>query len=753
MVKHKLLLISIPVAVILSLLLLAACAGPAGSKGDAGPAGAPGVSTGTLSGKVTNSLTNGGVAGVAVTVEPAVQGVNITTDANGAYTGTLPVGVYTVNYKKDNFNAGKETVSVIGGQTAAKNVVLKPVKAVVVSAATQAGKPGDTVTLKATAVALDGSTVSGYKWEQTAGAKVTVDNANSDTIKVTLPNVATFKNQILSGLELLDRWVVQAINPHALIAAETVTFKITATTSAGTTTGTGTINVSLPYTFSAGIQDVPQGVAVLLHGKKQAAYNWSIAGPSGSKAALDSATDQNPSFTPDMVGKYTISEKTSSANIDVYAGTWAGAITGQDKNGRPLAAACTACHDGKTAPDNFTAWAKSGHAEIFTQNINNPDGHWAITCAECHTVGYNPDATNGGFDEAVKAESWQVPPHGDVGLWTTMLSKFPKTTKLANIQCENCHGPNEGTGLHMDKQINPARVSISSDVCGACHGEPLRHGRYQQWEESGHGNFELAIDDATVEARGATAAHCGRCHTGQGFLAWSQQGDLTKQIQGKNGNATVAELTAMGLTKDKVQPQTCVVCHDPHDPGNTSTTSPTAQTNATVRIMGDTAMLPAGYQAKDVGKGAICITCHNTRNGAHNDNAPANAPTGYSAPHTAAQGDVLMGENAYFVSVPERSPHANLDNTCVTCHMEKTPAPPEFSMPGVGTNHGFKASIDICSKCHSDTLNGKGLQEGNEAKIEALAQKMSGYLLKKMPTQITTLDYTYPHTYGGKSYD
>jgi cytochrome c553 len=293
--------------------------------------------------------------------------------------------------------------------------------------------------------------------------------------------------------------------------------------------------------------------------------------------------------------------------------------------------------------------------------------------------------------------------------------------------------------------VDAARVSISSDVCGACHGEPPRHGRFQQWEESGHANFELAIDEATVEARGATAAHCGRCHSGQGFLNWIKQSDLTKQIQGKSGNATVAELRAMGLTKDTVEPQTCVVCHDPHKQGKVSG----EPTTATVRIIDTTSLLPAGFQAKVVGKGALCMTCHNTRNALHNIEKP---PTSYSAPHTAAQADVLMGENAYFVAESQRSPHSYVKDTCVTCHMEATPPPAALSYQLSGTNHSFKASTTICATCHSATFNGEALQVSTEDKAHELAEKMSAYLMDKLPAPTTIKDYT-PHDYQGKPYD
>lgn len=42
-------------------------------------------------------------------------------------------------------------------------------------------------------------------------------------------------------------------------------------------------------------------------------------------------------------------------------------------------------------------------------------------------------------------------------------------------------------------------------LCGACHGEPARHGRFQPWEERGHGNLELAIgSDTLVEGFGGS---------------------------------------------------------------------------------------------------------------------------------------------------------------------------------------------------------------------------------------------------------
>jgi hypothetical protein len=724
-------------AAVASLLVLLALV--AGCEGKVGPAGEAGTSKGTLSGKVTNSLTGGGVSGVAVAISPAIKDVTIATGDGGSYSAQLPIGVYTVTYTKADFTTATQTASLVAGQTTAADVALKPAKPVAVNAgADVTSKPGAAVSLKAAVNALDGSTVGSYKWTQTSGVKAAVDTDAAATMNVTLGKAEDYKAQFLEGLEILDRAGVLGISPFALEEGEITTFEVTVTTSSGTYKDSVNVMAALPYAVSLGIRDVPIGVPVLLNAKNVASYQWALVGPAGTTATVTDAKTRNPSFTPDVVGKYTLSEKTSGANVDVYAGTWAGGISGLDAKGRPNMAGCTACHDGKVAPDKFTAWKASGHAEIFTQNINDPAGHWAITCAPCHTVGYDTTAKNNGFDEAVAAEGWKVPSHGDLGLYNKMLTSNPKTVALSNIQCENCHGPNDGTGLHPNKIMDSARVSISSDVCGSCHGEPLRHGRFQQWEESGHANYELAIDESG-------SASCVRCHVGQGFMLWLKQGDLTKSIQGANGNATTAELVAMGISRDTAEPQTCVVCHDPHQQGTVSG----EPTTATVRVVDETKLLPAGFQATEVGKGALCMTCHNTRNQLHNVDAP---PTSYSGPHYSSQADILMGENAYFVSVGARSPHSYLKDTCVTCHMEASPPPPEYSNAGAGTNHSFKASLTMCAECHSKTLNAEALQAGVEEKIEELAAALGKGLLAKLPASMTVKDYTV-HDNAGKSYD
>ncbi|KKN12289.1 hypothetical protein LCGC14_1018010, partial [marine sediment metagenome] len=500
-------------------------------------------------------------------------------------------------------------------------------------------------------------------------------------------------------------FMVQGIDPHSLEVTEEATFKVAVTTSSGVYTDTVSVMAHLPYAVTTGVRNVPINVPVLLHGKIQDVYNWELILPADSSAVLNDSTIQNPSLTPDVVGRYTLTEMNSGVTLHLYGGTWLGVIVGQDEKGEPVAdEACTVCHNNPAVPDKFSVWKASGHAEILSANIDNPSGHWSEGCASCHTVGYDLDADNDGFDEVMATEGWEVP-HAALGNWAAMLADYPDTARLANIQCENCHGPQE-TGAHGQAD---ARTSVSSDVCGACHGEPPRHGRFQQWEESNHADYTLAIERATN-------ASCGRCHVAQGFLAW-----LPQLEEGNPGNIE-AEIT---WTAETAEPVTCVVCHDPHGQGKISGEPNTA----TVRVEGNTSMLPAGFKVIGAGRGALCMTCHNSRNSERND--VAMPVTDDRVPHTAAQTDVLMGENAYFVSVGQRSPHSLIEDTCTGCHMVLSPPPAEFSRQGAGTNHSFEASSDICASCHGvftggtldDAVHG-GLEELKVAIEEAIAKEI-----------------------------
>ena len=713
---------------------LAACGSGSGSDGTDG---APGTSTGVLSGTVSNATTGAPVAGCTLEITPAVA-TNPTTAADGSYAVTLPAGNYSVYCDGEvDYNPVTGTASVLAGVTTTHDVPLTPKAAVTVTitGVPSPAAPGDTFPLAATVKILNGSTVVSYAWTQTEAPAGTIASPTAATTNVTLAGAAAYKGLLLEGIPPLERWRVVPINPHSEELGAETAFRCTVTTTSGTYSGTATFLPTLPFAvWTNGLVNVPMGRPVLLGGKTQGTYDWSLVRPGGSAAVLQDATTRYPWFTPDVTGKYTLSVNDTTVappvlvNLDVYAGRWEGGIDGQDANGRPTTSCATSCHT-SFYPEKFAAWAQSGHAEIFSVNLNTSD-HYSSGCFGCHTVGFDTTVANGGFDDATDyaafiAGQWPGGHHAmSPNNWTQTLANWPDTAKKANIQCENCHGPNGTGSAHVLLGLRPdPRVSLASDVCGACHGEPARHGRFQQWQESGHANYATAIGEGT-------SASCSKCHSANGFLDWLADGVVNTPP-----------------TAETVHPITCVVCHDPHAVGTVSGDAP----DAPVRIQGDTGALDAGFTATNVGKGAMCMTCHNGRRGLQNDQVGHSSPE--RAPHLGPQTDVLFGQNAFFVQVGQRGGHAFLDDTCVTCHMKLTQPPAEFSYNGGGSNHSFAADKSICVECHG-AFDGGTLEAEFEDGMAALETAIGTEFRDQMAALVAngyTVELTYHvgETVGG----
>ncbi len=224
------------------------------------------------------------------------------------------------------------------------------------------------------------------------------------------------------------------------------------------------------------------------------------------------------------------------------------------------------------------------------------------------------------------------------------------------------------------------------------------------WPKSHHANKQRAVDEATWEGRQEAAAHCGRCHSEQGFKQWLPQlmkGDPGFFKKPDGSKADEAFIKSLGMTKDQVRPITCAVCH---------TTPPALQ------IQGNIPMLPNGLAIRGLGKGALCMACHNTREGRITWDSPDHKR--FTQPHDAAQTDVLLGKNVYFYNDTgdTASPHAGfVGDSCVTCHKI------------LGTaGHVFKPAE--CGGCHGEKIKEAFVQTGTQDLLKQLA----GAITKKM---------------------
>jgi hypothetical protein len=581
-------------------------------------------------------------------------------------------------------------------------------------------------------------TATGYYWEQSGGLPGTFTGAvTGATVTFTITNPPDYLGTLLASTVYPDRTMIIPVNSLMMEKASNAELflymfgsdsKIYFDTVLIKEPGAAAALASIAPRETLGIANVPVNGPVLMNAQGSDTLTLTI--PGGSAAAL-AGPAKTPYFTPDVVGQYVVVDTINSArSVTVYAGTWRGAITGADANNIPTPdSACTGCHSAGSDIDKFTPWKNSGHAGIFSQNLN-AGGHYGSSCFFCHTVGFKTGAGNNGFDlqpnyAAFAADTSYFSSATDNTRYSRMWSSasYSALAKETNIQCENCHGPQEqgvpgtNSAAHGDVAGKP-RVSVAGEVCGACHGEPARHGRFQQWQESAHGHANYAL------AQRGTAAGCP-CHAAQGALVWMEQ------LVAGNPLRTIAS-GSIDWNANTVQPQTCVVCHDPHAEGTTTTGGPayseaTVATNAPTRLSqmmvkagfnaGDTPKLNTGFRALGVGKGGQCMICHNIRSGdigttaaggvlvkdasgfggsyLHEDNDPVfglgpigavslpslTYSTGYSSIHDFAQADVLMGHNAYFMGGSGgdnsiyRSPHASITDTCVNCHMRKSPPP------------------------------------------------------------------------------
>lgn len=730
---------------------LAACTGDQGPPGEQGPPGTP--LTGTISGRVIDGVTNAGLAGVKVTAGDASGTPELaTTDADGGFSLTVTAGAVDVSFDKDFYTSpGTQRTYVKAGETT-------PLSSTMNEAAS--GKPslvlggppgndvgyGAVVALTANASDPNGDALV-FTWTNTTAPVLGSVTGSGTSGTMAMPTMAeafafrpdpTNPGQFIAGYTLEDRF---GIIPIITDTRGQITASVTVSDGHGqSATASITFNAA---SLHGGTRDVPVGQRIYLNSGREGAAAWTLSAiPAGSKAVLDDPTSRTPSFVADAIGTYTVSEGANTMAIS--ATRWLGALAGGTGNTVVPDDTCTTCHGGlfgnkMVIPDKFTPWLGTQHATMFTRGINGvASDHYSGACFGCHTVGFDEGVASNGFDDQAAAMKWTMPVMGP-GNWDNLVAQAPSVARLANIQCENCHGPqglSAGDRLahtqtwDANQQPQPflsPRISYAAENCATCHGAGAHH-IYSEWATLSTGHMGHANRDATGFAASKTGlnASCGRCHSAQGYTLYAAGLDAGRvALDSKNPLLPT-------ITSANVQPVTCVACHDPHDAKNPNQ----------LRFYDTTPNLPSGFAGAGMGKGALCLTCHNSRNGAqtgsltltylHEDGETYNSgnPVGYSAPHQADQGDVFLGHNAYFLegSAPIAK-HAAIEDTCVGCHM--TLQPKGYLSHGAPARSGHLFRIEaadkqaLCANCHGGAVDGEGIQAQVESQIAALAAKIN----------------------------
>jgi len=495
----------------------------------------------------------------------------------------------------------------------------------------------------------------------------------------------------------------------------------------------------LPSTLqvSAGLTTVGLGEPVYLEAQVNSAIaakdilsvTWTLVStPNGSKAALQTSPlgANVPVFepsdrqvlqvagrdllVPDVVGPYIVTAHIATASAgsaDVGQTIIAATYVGLN--------ACSSCHSGGLADPKVPSWSKTLHASIFTSNMNGADGgSYSQSCLACHTVGYdaNAVAVNGGFDDVAKQLNWVFPTVFAPGTFDAVPAPLKN---LANIQCENCHGPGSQHVIDGGSTLEITASSTNTGVCNQCHSAATHHIKGTEWNNSMH-----AV--TTRDPTGAGRAACVGCHTGAGFVA------RTRGITTFSTDYTAID---------------CQTCHEPHGQTNPTTAPHLVRSLAMVQ-------LADGTKVTQGGTGMLCMNCHQSRvNGP--TYAATTAGSTYFGPHDGPQADMLEGTNGftYGQQIPSSAHAWAADDTCATCHMQTSPATTDPSFTHVG-GHTFVPSwtdpnsqktyqlVGACQSCHGPEVttfnfplfdyNGDGKIEGVQTEVQHLLDTLSTLL-------------------------
>ena len=500
---------------------------------------------------------------------------------------------------------------------------------------------------------------------------------------------------------------------------------------------------------SGGLSTVAVGTALYLEAQVNLAIpasdvtnvSWAVTVPVGSAAVLQPSplgtnvpiyepadravlkVADRVLLRPDVTGQYSVTATISTASsgstnvtYNITAGTYVGVNT------------CALCHSGGLiAKDMVQSWQTTGHSRIFTEGIDGAFGFYSKSCLACHTVGYNTstNAVNGGFDDVAAQVGWTFPTVVTNGNWDAVPAALKN---LANIQCENCHGPGSehAYALGNTNVSNWPRLTKTqnSGDCNQCHDAPTHHVKGTEWYVSGHAN-------TTRIPTGANRGQCVGCHTASGFIG---------RIEG----STTTNLTFQAIG--------CQTCHEPH-----GLTAPTNNPHL-LRLLADVTMND-GTVVTNAGEGKLCLQCHHIRNGPASSNI-ANYQQGIKTwyggssfgVHDGPQGDMIEGINAitYGQTFPSSAHRNTVDNLCVGCHMQPTASTDaSFLKAGGHTFHvsysttdtnGVTSKVDMvgaCAQCHGaiknfdmpvEDYNGDGIIEGVQTEVQHLLDKLSTML-------------------------
>ncbi|MBF0493351.1 MAG: hypothetical protein HQM15_11315 [Deltaproteobacteria bacterium] len=574
------------------------------------------------------------------------------------------VGTYLVRLSI-NGNASADTTSITVNNALA-NISVPAGSSI--TTRTRLGVTEKAVDLGATGATLSAaaSTTTGtptYLWEQIAGPAATLDPATttSAVLSFTAPTVAGLLNradvvkwQVLPISRLDTRMVFRL----TIDGTDTETMEVWLQDGGKEIHPSSGLNVVGVGTkvYLAGAQQKAFGTSIVLY----TGWSWNLTVPEGSNTTFTggslTSTSQFPSFTPDVPGQYVVTYCTDASLCPLGTGTTRTpviltsgynapvvitpgtlSITAADYVGvgaigdeTPTGLQCANCHGENDATigtrgrdraygNMVHEWQSTKHSHIFSDNYATYSGLLPSPYLwQQHTTGYNTDANNEGFDDL--ARDFTLPTTAALfpATYADFTSSDPEVAKLANVQCESCHGP--GSQHHVGGLYTGIAKSASeSGVCGQCHIEE------EQWKQSKH-------NSASTSSYGTWlyTDKCTKCHTTEGFIKFMEAGGVDHLDDAVGALDPLAPATVGAnrayLSWSPADPilypkafgaVNCIACHDPHFGTDVDGTNPYQ-----LRIAGEvTLMKPVNTTAAlndsdnsadkvNAGTGAICYECH-----------------------------------------------------------------------------------------------------------------------------------------------
>lgn len=647
------------------------------------------------------------VSQAQITLNPGAF-LGSTDDQGKVVLSNVPEGTYTIQVDGPGFQSKSQEITILSGQHKTVSITIRPCMIVTSGDDGYLHHVGYGSQKALLVVNLCGTSWEGatYTWDQLEGPDI------RDSVSSWTGPRFFFTTRPLTDLKTLPDTPRMLSISHD--EAGEYVFQVTGTNNQGITAKAYAYVTSA--NVSTGINTGVPGESYYFIGNKQGPWKWFMdelgtQWPAGWPVNLKNKEDQIPNVRPEVPFGESLSnlrqisfmedvsistaQQRFQISFAILIGLWDGA---------PRDCGRSECHIALQS-----SWEKTKHGITWRRLLDGEAqlerGQPAESCATCHSLGYDRNANNGGYDDVVDHMQISFPAE----LKKDNYQNLPQEVKnVSNVHCNACHGPARVTPV---KQYQIGRFDVG--VCATCHDRQPEQDLVAQWKTS---RMSQTVQDDYANGPD-TKAQCKSCHDGEEFYYTFV----------RLGRRPTENTVAQNCCEYRV-PITCQTCHSPMFANN----------KAQVHRYG-AIETSSGLKLDNVGSTALCAICHNTEHDVSQPTTLANR----LAPHSP-QVDLSYGHAGYLLgpnNFPELTGIAcsqNAGEGCVTCHMDKGPVDPtEAGYREVG-DHTFRMTslsgvqnTRPCQACHSELQSfnprAKADYDGN-GQIQGVDEELEGLL-------------------------